>query len=108
MFQERNLSTLDLIKINLIGGKDEILKEDKLSSSARRRALLGTFLKPLKLEKFPRPFVIGLTGGTASGKTNAANFLARNNCKVSEVVFHCWLIILLSILNSVLESHCSF
>uniref|UniRef100_A0A0R3RRY8 CTP_transf_like domain-containing protein n=1 Tax=Elaeophora elaphi TaxID=1147741 RepID=A0A0R3RRY8_9BILA len=68
--KERNLPVLDLIKINLIDGKDEVMEEYKLSSSTRRRALLGTFLKPLKFEKFPRPFVIGLTGGIASGKTN--------------------------------------
>ncbi|VDO46632.1 unnamed protein product, partial [Onchocerca flexuosa] len=67
--KERNLPILDLIKISLIDGKDELTGEYKLSSSTRRRALLGTFLKPLKLEKFPRPFVIGLTGGIASGKT---------------------------------------
>ncbi|VDN43764.1 unnamed protein product [Gongylonema pulchrum] len=73
---------MDLITISTIGGKDEILKETKLSSSTRRHALLGTFLKPLKLERFPRPFVIGLTGGIASGKTSAAKFLAQNNCEV--------------------------
>uniref|UniRef100_A0A1I7VD65 CTP_transf_like domain-containing protein n=1 Tax=Loa loa TaxID=7209 RepID=A0A1I7VD65_LOALO len=80
--KERNLSTLDLIKINLIDGKDELMGEYKLSSSTRRRALLGTFLKPLKFEKFPRPFVIGLTGGIASGKTDVANFLSENGCEV--------------------------
>ncbi|KAM3720659.1 Bifunctional coenzyme A synthase [Dirofilaria immitis] len=80
--KQRNLPILDLIKINLIDGKDELTGEYKLSSSTRRRALLGTFLRPLKLEKFPRPFIIGLTGGIASGKTNAANFLSENGCEV--------------------------
>ncbi|VDK75973.1 unnamed protein product [Litomosoides sigmodontis] len=80
--KERSLPALDLIKINLIDGKDELVGEYKLSSSTRRRALLGTFLRPLKFEKFPRPFVIGLTGGIASGKTNAANFLSENGCEV--------------------------
>ncbi|VBB31255.1 unnamed protein product [Acanthocheilonema viteae] len=80
--KERNLPILDLIKINLIDGKDELMGEYKLSSSTRRRALLGMFLRPLKLEEFPRPFVIGLTGGIASGKTNAANFLSENGCEV--------------------------
>ncbi|CAG9535552.1 unnamed protein product [Cercopithifilaria johnstoni] len=80
--KERNLPILDLIKINLIDGKDELMGEYKLSSSTRRRALLGKFLRPLKFEEFPRPFVIGLTGGIASGKTNAANFLSENGCEV--------------------------
>uniref|UniRef100_A0AAF5RWL5 Cytidyltransferase-like domain-containing protein n=1 Tax=Wuchereria bancrofti TaxID=6293 RepID=A0AAF5RWL5_WUCBA len=80
--KEKNLPVLDLIKINLIDGKDELIGEYKLSSSTRRRALLGTFLKPFKFEKFPQPFVIGLTGGIASGKTDAANFLSKNGCEV--------------------------
>ncbi|VIO96050.1 dephospho-CoA kinase family protein [Brugia malayi] len=80
--KEKNLPVLDLIKINLIDGKDELIGEYKLSSSTRRRALLGTFLKPFKFEKFPQPFVIGLTGGIASGKTDAANFLSENGCEV--------------------------
>uniref|UniRef100_A0A915Q3W2 Cytidyltransferase-like domain-containing protein n=1 Tax=Setaria digitata TaxID=48799 RepID=A0A915Q3W2_9BILA len=80
--RERNLPVLDIIKINLIDGKDELTGEYKLSSSTQRRALLGTILKPLKFEKFPRPFVIGLTGGIASGKTTAANFLSKNGCEV--------------------------
>lgn len=71
-----------MIQIKLLDGEDEILNERKLSSSVRRRDLLGTFLKPLKLEKCPRPFVIGLTGGIASGKTSAADFLAKHGCEV--------------------------
>lgn len=66
-------------------GEDKVLGENKISSSARRRALLGTIRRPLRINagSFPRPFVIGLTGGIASGKSNAAKVLARNKCQVS-------------------------
>lgn len=81
--KSRGLSTLDVVKALLVEGEDRILGEHKVSSSTRRRALLGTFLRPLKTrDTFPKPFVIGLTGGIASGKTNVANVLARKSCKV--------------------------
>ncbi|VDN02125.1 unnamed protein product [Thelazia callipaeda] len=79
--REKNLPILNLIKVELLDGEDQLLDEYKLSSSTQRRKLLGTFLKPLKFDILPRPFVIGLTGGIASGKTHAANYLAKNGCE---------------------------
>ncbi|VDM44227.1 unnamed protein product [Toxocara canis] len=82
--KKRGLSKLTVESIRLVDGEDKILGETKISSSARRRALLGTIRRPLKIagNAFPRPFVIGLTGGIASGKSNAAKVLARNKCQV--------------------------
>lgn len=42
----------------------------KISSSNQRRRLLGTLLKPPRHKPTPnRPYIIGLTGGLASGKS---------------------------------------
>lgn len=72
-------------KISLVEGSDEILKEVKLSSSSRRLQLLGTLLKaPNEFlshsDKPSTPYVIGLTGGIASGKSSISKFLAQNGC----------------------------
>uniref|UniRef100_F1KWB0 Bifunctional coenzyme A synthase n=1 Tax=Ascaris suum TaxID=6253 RepID=F1KWB0_ASCSU len=82
--KKRGLSTLIVEEVRLVEGEDKVLGENKISSSARRRALLGTIRRPLRINagSFPRPFVIGLTGGIASGKSNAAKVLARNKCQV--------------------------
>uniref|UniRef100_A0A0N5BSK0 CTP_transf_like domain-containing protein n=1 Tax=Strongyloides papillosus TaxID=174720 RepID=A0A0N5BSK0_STREA len=80
---ERGLSTLDSYVIPLIDGADEILKEVKLSSSAKRRSLLGTILKdPLPKNIPSSPYVIGLTGGIASGKSTVAKFLETQDIEV--------------------------
>lgn len=81
--QKRGLSEISLEKVELLHDEDKVLDENKISSSTNRRHLLGTFLKPLNIAgKFPRPFVIGLTGGSASGKSKAAVFLEQNGCEV--------------------------
>ncbi|VDK27969.1 unnamed protein product [Anisakis simplex] len=84
------MSTLAVERIELLEeGQDEVLCETKISSSARRRGVLGTIRRPLRVPKtspFPRPFVIGLTGGIASGKSNAAKVLAKNGCQVGLMI----------------------
>lgn len=60
--------------------KDEAmsrLKENKISSSTIRLEKLGTILKePITNSSIPdRPYLIGLTGGVASGKTAISNYL---------------------------------
>ena len=70
---ENNLSPLDIHIINLVG--DDFFENDgdesKVSSSNLRRRILGTLLKPpKKCFDSSRPYVIGLTGGLASGKTS--------------------------------------
>ena len=49
-------------------------EEAKISSSNARIRLLGQALKP-SLKPFSVPYVIGLTGGSASGKSNIARYL---------------------------------
>ena len=93
--QASQLSTLDLRTIPLLeddadGAEGElrqsVTKEDKISSSGRRFDALGTLLKPVPARQervageivgteSDKPYVIGLTGGIASGKTSVAKRL---------------------------------
>lgn len=80
---------MDLYKISLVEGSDEILKEVKLSSSTNRRQLLGCLLKPpnefLTISETPkRPYIIGLTGGIASGKSAISQFLKDQGCEIAD------------------------
>jgi phosphopantetheine adenylyltransferase/dephospho-CoA kinase len=51
-------------------------EEEKVSSSSTRKRLLGTLLRP-PLKALSRPYIIGLTGSTASGKSSICNRLER-------------------------------
>lgn len=53
------------------------LNESKVSSSTKRLEKLGTILKPPKENNSipKRPYLIGLTGGVASGKTSISKYL---------------------------------
>ncbi|XP_070584978.1 bifunctional coenzyme A synthase-like [Erythrolamprus reginae] len=77
---ENNLSELVLHKIGLaVDLKHAENEEEKISSSTLRFRLLGTLLcAPKKNPSLPSsPYIIGLTGGTGSGKTSVAKHLAR-------------------------------
>lgn len=77
---------MDIDVIHLVDGEDIVLSETKLSSSARRRALLGSILRPSAAKLIPeKPYVIGLTGGIASGKSRIARFLETQGCEVSRL-----------------------
>ncbi|KAM9254963.1 bifunctional coenzyme A synthase [Cariama cristata] len=54
-------------------------EEEKISSSSLRQRLLGTLLRPPRQDPAlpSRPYVIGLTGGTGSGKTSIAKLLGH-------------------------------
>lgn len=54
-------------------------KEDKISSSNQRMDLLGTRLKPrvVKPHLSPKPYIIGLVGGVAAGKSKMAERFAK-------------------------------
>ncbi|XP_044760646.1 bifunctional coenzyme A synthase [Coccinella septempunctata] len=74
----RNLSQLYVHPVELLeepeSGPEE---EKKISSSTMRMRLLGTLLKPVVINtRIPaRPYVIGLTGGIASGKSGVSGWL---------------------------------
>ncbi|CAD6191009.1 unnamed protein product [Caenorhabditis auriculariae] len=76
--QENGMSVLDVVVISLVEANDEVMKESKVSSSSRRREALGTLLRPpYDIPRAAgRPYMIGLTGGIASGKSNIAKYLA--------------------------------
>ncbi|XP_068247201.1 bifunctional coenzyme A synthase [Palaemon carinicauda] len=79
--QERGLNLLDGYIIGLVDDKcrasDE--EESKISASSLRMRLLGTLLKPVENnDAIPHsPYVIGLTGGSASGKSSVAKRFAK-------------------------------
>ncbi|CAP35969.2 Protein CBG18542 [Caenorhabditis briggsae] len=77
------MSQLDVIIVELVEGNDEILNETKISSSSRRRADLGRLLKPtrevLRGENGGKPYLIGLAGGIASGKSHIAKYLKEKH-----------------------------
>ncbi|KAK6731710.1 hypothetical protein RB195_007897 [Necator americanus] len=77
MRKEKNMSELVMITIDLLEAIDDVLKETKISSSSRRREDLGKLLKPPTPhpERPNRPYVLGLCGGIACGKSNIAKYL---------------------------------
>ncbi|ULU09366.1 hypothetical protein L3Y34_014048 [Caenorhabditis briggsae] len=80
---EQGMSQLDVIIVELVEGNDEILNETKISSSSRRRADLGRLLKPTREvprgENGGKPYLIGLAGGIASGKSHIAKYLKEKH-----------------------------
>ncbi|XP_070584981.1 bifunctional coenzyme A synthase-like [Erythrolamprus reginae] len=71
---ENNLSELVLHKMSHVENEEE-----KIRSYTLRFILLGTLLSaPKKNPSLPSsPYIIGLTGGTGSGKTSVAKYLAQ-------------------------------
>ncbi|KZC12119.1 Bifunctional coenzyme A synthase [Dufourea novaeangliae] len=75
---QKNLNKLDIHVVKLI--KDENHREHeehKISSSNNRIRLLGTRLRPPVSDKPLKPYIIGLTGGIASGKSSVAEKLEK-------------------------------
>lgn len=81
------MNELDICVIKLLEGSDKILNEIKISSSTSRRESLGTLRKPPndRGSRPKKPYLIGLTGGIASGKTHISQFLQSQGCDVSLV-----------------------
>ncbi|XP_034187978.2 bifunctional Phosphopantetheine adenylyltransferase - Dephospho-CoA kinase [Osmia lignaria lignaria] len=76
---KNNLNKLDIHIIKLISDENHRNHEEsKVSSSNHRIRLLGTRLRPPKIEnKSVKPYIIGLTGGIASGKSSVADKLEK-------------------------------
>ncbi|XP_054252759.1 bifunctional coenzyme A synthase [Indicator indicator] len=76
----QGLPALTLYEILLMKDPDHGQnEEEKISSSSLRQRLLGTLLQPPRQDPAlpSHPYVIGLTGGTGSGKTSIASRLGR-------------------------------
>lgn len=82
--REKGWPELQIRVVDLVGVQDRSqqqamsrLNENKISSSIMRMEKLGTILRaPLENKNIPsRPYLVGLTGGVASGKTSVANYL---------------------------------
>ncbi|CAG2112558.1 unnamed protein product [Medioppia subpectinata] len=84
-----NMKPLDVIKIDLLNelNKESDFEEQKISSSSQRMRKLGTILRePQERPNLPKtPYIIGLTGGIASGKSSIADKLAS----LGAGVIHC-------------------
>ncbi|NXF85458.1 COASY synthase, partial [Eubucco bourcierii] len=77
---ENGLPELALYEILLMKDPDHSQnEEEKISSSSLRQRLLGTLLRPPRQDPAlpSHPYVIGLTGGTGSGKTSIARLLGH-------------------------------
>ncbi|XP_029158217.1 bifunctional coenzyme A synthase [Nylanderia fulva] len=76
---QKNLSKLDIYTVEL--ALDECyndIEESKISSSNHRIRLLGTRLQAPRINDKPlKPYIIGLTGGIASGKSSVAEKLEK-------------------------------
>ncbi|XP_011864166.1 PREDICTED: bifunctional coenzyme A synthase [Vollenhovia emeryi] len=70
---QKNLSELDVHTVELaIDEAHNEYEEAKISSSNHRIRLLGTRLRAPREDRVMQPYIIGLTGGIASGKSSVA------------------------------------
>ncbi|KAG8235527.1 hypothetical protein J437_LFUL013489 [Ladona fulva] len=85
--KSKGLSTLEIHEISLLQNvnKSSDEEEDKMSSSAMRMRLLGKLIKSPKGQPLSKllpaaekmPYIIGLTGGIACGKSSVASRLEK-------------------------------
>nr|CAI5861450.1 unnamed protein product [Callosobruchus analis] len=83
--KEKNLPELHLLPIDLIDEPNPgPTEEKKISSSNTRIRLLGTVMRPIKPNpQIPEsPYIIGLTGGIATGKSGVAKHLSDLGAQV--------------------------
>lgn len=77
--REAGLNSLDIHLIDLAqdDNRQSSVEEEKISSSSGRMRLLGTRLRPAmrSWERGEGPYMIGLTGGSASGKSSVGRRL---------------------------------
>ncbi|XP_074659006.1 bifunctional coenzyme A synthase-like [Tubulanus polymorphus] len=78
--REKGMQILEVVSIDLVEDENHSVEEEtKISSSSLRKRLLGTLFNPVVTtsSEIPSssPYVIGLTGGIASGKSSIAERL---------------------------------
>lgn len=76
--KEKNMNLLQIVSIQLVASTDRQsqFEEDKLSSSTRRIRMLGSLIKPPNPYSGKGAYIIGLTGGIASGKSSICKKLS--------------------------------
>lgn len=76
---KKNLNKLDIHVVKLVNDNNRREHEEsKISSSNQRIRLLGTRLQAPRLKDKPlKPYIIGLTGGIASGKSSVAQKIEK-------------------------------
>jgi len=83
---KRGLSQLEIDVVGLLKTEKNVLNENKISSSTRRHQLLGSILHEPRLCSNALlsndHYLIGLTGGIASGKTHISKYLKSLGCEV--------------------------
>lgn len=83
--RKNGLQDLDLHVIELVDDEDEGFvpgqKSNKMSSTLERHKRLGRLLKPVKVNEVKKPYIIGLTGGIASGKSAITKRLEKLGAK---------------------------
>lgn len=72
--EQNGLNKLDIHAIDLVADSDSGIpgqEDEKMSSTGQRHRLLGSLVRPVQRRQHPdgHPYVIGLTGGIASGKS---------------------------------------
>lgn len=77
--KQNGLKPMAVLSVPLLpeANKSDDVEEDKISSSNNRLRLLGALIKPPTLkDHLPKtPYVIGLSGGIASGKSSISTYL---------------------------------
>ncbi|GFR61245.1 bifunctional coenzyme A synthase [Elysia marginata] len=82
---KQGFSHLDMVTVDIVDdtcrSEDE---EEKVSSSSKRKRLLGTLINPLTINPHlqPSPYIIGVMGGIASGKSRLCSVLGSFGAKV--------------------------
>jgi len=84
--RKKDFNELKIEEIDLLESHDAILNEQKISSSSLRRQLLGSQLRePIIGSKTiisSKHYLIGLTGGIASGKSHISKYMETLGCEV--------------------------
>ncbi|XP_052797477.1 bifunctional coenzyme A synthase-like [Mya arenaria] len=83
--KKMGLNELEVYKIDLLEDScHSQYEEEKVSSSSLRKRLLGTLFHPVQVKpNIPtRPYILGLTGGIASGKSSVCKRLEGQGARI--------------------------
>lgn len=74
---QKKMKPLEIVSIKLLSNEDRLndIEEEKISSSTRRIRMLGSLIRPPNPYSGKGAYIIGLTGGIASGKSSVCEKL---------------------------------